>query len=371
MTLSRIYKNKRKLKRHSVDASLIVPNINQKASDKDQLIFTGAFQLYQSNVYAGVCGVAELPLPATLHILSQSFESGDTITAFHILKGNRSHTAQTLSQQQLYQAIKDTSRLSKDHSAAWRQIWHPRLAVTSFNGIGNHRNKMAKKTIRYYLLSMYSLDGNNNNNTFHRRAFVSQLDLAWKNSLNYTCYDAPMTMYNEKLWPYSLTNMPRLKKLFKAWRYALRKGGCDQFFNRGLPSFNLGMLLSLIGLKFASNQLQLPMKSIIKLKDDVYLENLYYNGSYVDVNVVKGKFIEVSSFLSERKHPLFACDASCSSIDLIGWFLSYIGFVTKFIGPPLFYLSFLSCNQIHFMRFICAYVSAFMSRERYTEIDVW
>lgn len=56
----------------------------------------------------------------------------------------------------------------------------------------------------------------------------------------------------------------------------------------------------------------------MKLKDNVNLENLYFNGSYIDINIVKGKFIEVSSFISERKDPVYACDASCSSINTLG-----------------------------------------------------
>ena len=44
---------------------------NAKASHKDQLIYSGAYRLYQNKAHVGVCGVAELPLPSAVHVLSQ------------------------------------------------------------------------------------------------------------------------------------------------------------------------------------------------------------------------------------------------------------------------------------------------------------
>jgi len=126
------------------------------------------------------------------------------------------------------------------------------------------------------------------------------------------CYSGVRTLQAPNLWQ-ALDTLSQTMRVASIWLLTLEKNGCHNLLKAGADGVVQAMVLSMPGLKFSNQHLELDVHPK-ELHRDIFLRRVNYgNETHVNVsiNVMLDNRAAVFVSLDKRNRDYYACDAGC------------------------------------------------------------
>lgn len=201
-----------------------------------------------------------------------------------------------------------TDELLKEHRAAWKDILHTGLTISTAEREPGIPDPMYVNATLYYVLS--SSDSKLHDEGIpekERRDLINRLQTPD------FCYQGHPTFHGQSLWT-PVQTVEDVANLQRLWSLTLSKQNCMSLVSEGAEGLLQAMLLSFGGLKFTENDLRLGTDPDV-LHNDIAFHRLVYRNDTLDIVVKRGSADGnpvISVTLREpSKIPLYACEAGC------------------------------------------------------------
>lgn len=197
--------------------------------------------------------------------------------------------------------------LREEHIKVWRNIWKSGFGISNSKASGALNGDKINSTI-YYVLS-------NTQAPLHELASTADDKTKIMKTLHYPdrCYGGhTLLFYSETLWS-EIKDETDIADVTSTWMITLEKKGCNIMVRAGAEGVLQAILLSLGGLRFDNNHLEMSMEPKDLHRDLLFHRLNYGNNTHVNISVIVGEdnkaVIRVS--LDRNDRPYYACDAGC------------------------------------------------------------
>jgi len=195
--------------------------------------------------------------------------------------------------------------LLDSHSEVWRNLWTTGLGISWSYAEGAVNGNRINATIYYVLSHSPSL--------LHSKISQSKKS-ELQSYLAYAegCYSGVRTLQAPNLWQ-ALDTLSQTMRVASIWLLTLEKNGCHNLLRAGADGVVQAMVLSMPGLKFSNQHLELDVHPK-ELHRDIFLRRVNYgNETHVNVsiNVMLDNRAAVFVSLDKRNRDYYACDAGC------------------------------------------------------------
>jgi len=195
--------------------------------------------------------------------------------------------------------------LLDSHSQAWRSLWTTGLGISWSYADGAVNGDRINATI-YYVLSQSS-------SLLHEQTSqTKRTELQGYLSYAEGCYTGVRTLQAKNLWT-PLSTVSQVLNVANMWLLTLEKNGCHNLLKAGADGVVQAMVLSLPGLKFSNQHLELDVHPR-ELHRDIMLRRVNYgNETHVNVTISVMDDNRAALFVSldKRNRDYYACDAGC------------------------------------------------------------
>lgn len=197
--------------------------------------------------------------------------------------------------------------LREEHIKVWRNIWQSGFGISTSKASGALNGDKINSTI-YYVLS-------NTPAPLHELATTKEDKTKILNTLFYPdrCYGGhTLLFYSETLWT-QITTETDIADVTSTWMITLEKKGCNIMVRAGTEGVLQAILLSLGGLRFDDNHLEMSMEPKDLHRDLLFHRLNYGNNTHVNISVIVQEDNKAVIFVSldRNDRPYYACDAGC------------------------------------------------------------
>lgn len=195
--------------------------------------------------------------------------------------------------------------LQDSHTEAWRSLWTTGFGISWSYAEGAVNGNRVNATIYYVLTQAAS----------HLLSTASDTKRAELNGyLSYAegCYSGIRTLEAPNLWT-PLTTVSQVMTVCSYWLLTLEKNGCHYLLKAGADGVVQAMVLSLPGLKFSNQHLELDVHPK-ELHRDLSLRRVNYgNETHVNISIHVMEDNRAAMFVSldKKNRDYYACDAGC------------------------------------------------------------
>ncbi|XP_071121073.1 uncharacterized protein KIAA2013 homolog [Mytilus edulis] len=201
----------------------------------------------------------------------------------------------------------DYASLREEHIKVWRDIWKSGFGISNSKAAGSLNGDKINTTI-YYVLSNIQAPLHELSTTVEEKSKIQK-------TLHYPdrCYGGhTLLFYSETLWS-EIKDEEDIADVTSTWMITLEKKGCSIIVRAGAEGVLQAILLSLGGLRFDDNHLEMSMEPKDLHRDLLFHRLNYGNNTHVNISVIvdldNKAVIRVS--LDRNDRPYYACDAGC------------------------------------------------------------
>jgi len=195
--------------------------------------------------------------------------------------------------------------LMDSHTEAWRRLWTTGVGISWSYAAGVVNGNRVNATIYYVLSQSISL--------LHAQTMpAKRAELQGYLSYAEGCYSGVRTLSATNLWT-SLETMSQMLSVVSFWLLTLEKNGCHNLLKAGADGVVQAMILSLPGLKFSNQHLELNVHPK-ELHRDIMLRRVNYgNETHVNItiSVMDDNRAAIFASLDKKNRDYYACDAGC------------------------------------------------------------
>ena len=199
-----------------------------------------------------------------------------------------------------------SQKLIESHSDVWRKLWTSGFGISHSYAENAINGDRINATI-YYVLSHSPtlLDSTHTSSSMRAELY---------GYLSYTegCYTGIRTLQARNLWT-PLTTLTGVDTVVSYWLLNLEKNGCHNLVKAGADGVMQAMVLSLPGLKFSNQHLELNVHPK-ELHRDITVRRVNYgNETHINISIHVMDDNKAAMFLSldKKNKDYYACDAGC------------------------------------------------------------
>jgi len=262
----------------------------------------------------------------SLHVLT-SVAHSDLMDKSNIDSGRREQEKAAIASIQTASSMTWQS-LQEGHATVWQSLWTTGFGI-SWSYAEEAVNGARINATMYYVLSQAPTPLHSTHTTQPEKAELHSY-------LSYTegCYSGVFTLQASNLWT-PLDTLNNVNTVVSFWLLTLEKNGCHNLIKAGADGVVQAMVLSLPGLKFSNQHLELAVHPK-ELHRDLVIRRLNYgNETHVNISVVVQDDNRAAIFVSldKKNKDYFACDGGCLDAPVrLG--PSPIMFPVKLTEPP-------------------------------------
>jgi len=198
-----------------------------------------------------------------------------------------------------WQSLLDT------HTEAWRNLWISGFGISWSFAEGAVNGNRVNATL-YYVLSQSP--------TLLHSKITEAKKSELQGYLSYAegCYSGVRTLQATNLWT-DLSTVPKMMTVVSYWLLTLEKNGCHSLLKAGADGVMQAMILSLPGLKFRNQHLELDVHPK-ELHRDLMLRRVNYgNETHVNIsiNVMDDNRAKIFVSVDKKNRDYYGCDAGC------------------------------------------------------------
>ena len=278
----------------------------------------GRYQVVTGRVGAGgralVAAVAAPRLPPSLAVPARLTHSLTVLTGVgqaEVGAGQDEESARVAAEHEAVAAVVAVGAMTgtallDSHTAVWRQLWTTGFGISHSYAEAAINGDRINATL-YYVLSHSPTPLHSSNTPV---ASLAELRAA----LSYTegCYSGLRTLQAANLWT-PLTTLAQQDRVVSYWLLNLEKNGCHNLVRAGADGVMQAMVLSLPGLKFSNQHLEMNVHPR-ELHRDLSIRRINYgNETHVNISLHVQEDNKAAIFVSldKRDKDYYACDAGC------------------------------------------------------------
>merc|ERR1719500_2025797 len=197
-------------------------------------------------------------------------------------------------------------KLLDSHTSVWRKLWTTGFGISHSYAEGAINGERINATM-YYVLSQTPTP-------LHSAHTTAGMKSELQGYLSYTegCYSGIRTLQASNLWT-PLKYLLDVDTVVSYWLLNLEKNGCHNLVKAGADGVIQAMVLSLPGLKFSNQHLELNVHPK-ELHRDLNVRRVNYgNETHINISIHVMEDNKATMFLSldRRNKDYYACDAGC------------------------------------------------------------
>ncbi|XP_023319855.1 uncharacterized protein KIAA2013 homolog [Eurytemora carolleeae] len=191
------------------------------------------------------------------------------------------------------------------HTEAWRKLWTTGFGISWSYAEGAVNGNRVNATIYYVLSHSPSL-------LLHNTPQYKMTELQGYLSYAEGCYSGVRTLEAPNLWT-SLATLKEAVTVVSYWLLTLEKNGCHYLLKAGADGVVQAMVLSLPGLKFSNQHLELDVHPR-ELHRDIMLRRVNYGNEThinISINVMDDNRAALFVSMDKKNRDYYGCDAGC------------------------------------------------------------
>ena len=197
-------------------------------------------------------------------------------------------------------------KVQESHSEVWRKLWTSGFGISHSYAENAINGDRINATIYYVLSHSPTLLDSTLTSSSMRSELLGYL------SYTEGCYSGIRTLEARKLWT-SLRYLLDVDTVVSYWLLNLEKNGCHNLVRAGADGVMQAIVLSLPGLKFSNQHLELNVHPKELHRDLTVRRVNYGNETHINISVHVMEDNKAALFLSldRRNKDYYACDAGC------------------------------------------------------------
>ncbi|XP_049847280.1 uncharacterized protein KIAA2013 homolog [Schistocerca gregaria] len=195
--------------------------------------------------------------------------------------------------------------LKDDHVNVWKQLWSTGVTISQSKHTQAINGDKINATF-YYVLSHVA-------SPYHEDGTSKEKKAELMNSLFYAegCFGGHHTLQANNLWQ-GLSSIEEVNTAVSYWLLTLEKQGCHNLLKAGAPGVMQAMVLSIGGLRFSNQHLELNMHPSDIHREYVFRRISYGNLTHVNISVeIQDNKPVLYVALDRSDKYYYGCDAGC------------------------------------------------------------
>ncbi|XP_066957727.1 uncharacterized protein KIAA2013 homolog isoform X1 [Macrobrachium rosenbergii] len=224
----------------------------------------------------------------------------------------------------MYQSVKETvaqsaltvlkravtgsiKKLRTEHSLIWNELWSSGFCISHSKAENAVNGDLINATL-YHVLSQARAPLHEVMTTEEQRSSILR-DIAYAEG----CYGGHPTLQADRLWS-PLDSVEAVNTVVGYWMVTLEKQGCHQLVRAGANGIMQAMLLSLGGLRFKNQHLELNAHPKDLHRDYNFRRISYGNATHLNISIMvqeEDYKAVIYTALDRSDRNYYACDAGC------------------------------------------------------------
>jgi len=213
------------------------------------------------------------------------------------------------------------------HTKSWHSLWSSGFGISWSYADGAINGNRINATI-YFVLSQTQTLLHSDISNSKRSELMSYL------SYTEGCYAGVRTLDAKNLWT-DLDTQAKMLNVAHYWLLTLEKNGCHNLLRAGADGVVQAMLLSMAGLKFSNQHLELNVHPNELHRDLMVRRVNYGNATHININIHVMEDNKAAIFVSldKQNRDYYGCDAGCLDPPVkLG--VQTVKFPVKLTDPP-------------------------------------